>query len=442
LNKRERILALTEKAKRIQKLAESENRELTAEEAKEITSLLDETDRLEEEVKLEDRVNKREAWLAEPKEEPIKTDPADSPESRVKIEVGEDRATIEPFRSFGEQLNAIRRCASSHGRDMDKRLLNPESRAATGAGESVPADGGFLVQKDFSDEILRVAHDTGVLASRCRRVPVSGTGLKINAVHETSRADGSRWGGVQAYWTDEAEAMTASKPKFRQIELTLNKLTALFYATDEILEDDSALSAIASQGFGEELAFKIDNAIINGTGAGQPQGIMNANALVSASAASGQSATTFIYDNVVDMWARMYARSRPNSVWLINQDVEPQLFTMSLAVGTGGAPVYLPAGGASVAPYGTLFGRPVIPVEFCQTLGTAGDVILADLSQYILIDKGGVRSDSSIHVRFVNNETVFRYVTRVDGQCWWTSALTPYLSTNTLSPFVVVATRS
>ena len=49
-----------------------------------------------------------------------------------------------------------------------------------------------------------------------------------------------------------------------------------------------------------------------------------------------------------------------------------------MTVGSGSATVvaYLPPGGLSTKPYATLLGRPVLPVEWCATLGTTGDVIL------------------------------------------------------------------
>jgi HK97 family phage major capsid protein len=108
----------------------------------------------------------------------------------------------------------------------------------------------------------------------------------------------------------------------------------------------------------------------------------------------------------------------------------------------GGTPVYMPPGGLSAAPYGTLMGRPVIPVEQCSTLGTVGDIVLADMSQYLLIDKGGIQSAVSMHVQFANDETVLRFVYRVDGQSLWSDDLTPYQGTNTVSPFVALASRT
>jgi len=241
------------------------------------------------------------------------------------------------------------------------------------------------------------------LASRCRRIPISGNsnGIKIPGVDETSRAS-TRSGGVIAYWKDEAAAKVASKPKFRMIELNLKKLIGLCYATDELLQDATALEGYIRQAFIDEFGFQIDDAIINGTGAGMPLGILNSGCLVTVSKEAAQPAATIMAENVMKMRSRLFATSRGSSVWLINQNIEPQLHSMSLAVGTGGIPVYMPAGGLSNLPYDTLYGRPVLPIEQCPTLGTVGDIILADFPNgYILAEKGGIQSDMSIHVQFI-----------------------------------------
>jgi HK97 family phage major capsid protein len=115
---------------------------------------------------------------------------------------------------------------------------------------------------------------------------------------------------------------------------------------------------------------------------------------------------------------------------------------MSMSVGTGGVPVYMPAGGISNAPYGTLFGRPVLAIEQAATIGDLGDILLADMNGYVLAEKGGIASDMSIHVRFEYDESVFRFVLRVDGQPVRASALTPYKGSANLSHFVGLAARA
>lgn len=426
---RDDIKALMKKAADIDAKCVHENREITEAELalkNEILDTVEETQRILATMERQERVHAAlEAPAGAPASRPAPSAPASRPQDR--------------FQSFGEQMAAVMR-AGVPGGHADPRLFRA---AASGLSESVPSDGGFLVQQDFATEILQDTFETGILASRVRRIPISGNanGLKINGVDETSRAS-TRYGGIVGYWEDEAALKTASKPKFRKIELSLKKLIGLCYATDELLGDAAALEGIIRQGFISEFGFLLDDAIINGTGAGQPLGILNAGCLVQVSKESGQKADTVVAENVVKMYSRIFAASRPNAVWLINQNIEPQLFTMSLAVGTGGVPIYMPAGGLSGQPYGTLFGRPVIAIEQAASLGDLGDILFADLNGYILAEKGGIQSDMSIHVRFIYDESVFRFVLRVDGQPVRASALTPYKGSETQSHFVGLAPRA
>ena len=345
---------------------------------------------------------------------------------------------------FGDFLQAVARAADNG--PTDPRLLNERAQfqaAAAGAGEAIGSEGGFLVRQNMMDDInLRMSG--GEILSRVQTIPLSGNsnGVKINVNGETSRATGSRFGGVQGYWVDEGVAPTASQPTFHRLVLELKKIAALGYATEELLADASALESVMSTAFSEELRFLVEDAIVNGTGAGKPEGILNADCTVSVAKETSQAATTIVWENIVKMWARMYAPLRRNAIWLINQDIEPELYTMGLSIGTGGVPVYLPPSGASGSPYASLFGRPVIPSEYCQTLGTAGDIYLAAFSEYAYITKGGVQGASSMHVRFTTDEMAFRATYRADGKAKWKAALTPYKGSNTLSPFVNVAVRS
>jgi HK97 family phage major capsid protein len=312
--------------------------------------------------------------------------------------------------------------------------------------ESVPSDGGFIVQQDFSTELLQDAFATGILSSRCRRQPISGSSnsIKINGVDETSRAS-SRYGGIVGYWSDEAGEKTKSAPKFRKIELNLKKLVGLCYLTDELLEDAPALDGFVREAFPGEFGFLLDDAIVNGSGVGQPLGILNAGCLVSVAAETGQTAATILAENIDKMFSRRFASQTGNYIWLYNQTIEPQLSQLVYSVGTGGVPVYLPPGGLSNAPYGQIKGRPAMAIEQCAALGTVGDLILANFPNgYVLAEKGGIKADMSIHVRFVNDESVLRFVLRVDGQPVRASALTPYKggASATQSHFIALATRA
>jgi HK97 family phage major capsid protein len=364
-----------------------------------------------------------------------------------RISVGADREAERPFRSLGEQLAAVVR-AGSPQRHVDKRLLriDEEQRAASGLGESTPSDGGFLVQKEFVATILDRATQVGRILQRVTRFPVgaNANGAKLPAVDETSRADGSRKGGIRAYWAAEAEEKTASKPKFRLMELELKKLVALLYSTDELVADSALLEAWIQRNLPEELSFKAEDAIVNGDGTGKPLGILNAPSLVTVAIEAGQTianTATHLATNAAKMLSRLYVPSYPNAVWLINQSHLANLITMTIGGSGGATPVYLPEGTMSGQPFGTLLGLPVVPIEYAPVVGTVGDFMLVDLSEYVMIDRA-LEGVSSIHVRFIYDETAFRFVWRVDGQPSWHSALTPYKGSDTVSPFIALAARS
>jgi HK97 family phage major capsid protein len=346
------------------------------------------------------------------------------------------------FRSLGEQLCAIANAAFNTGH-IDNRLKWESLAPATGSAVAgVASDGGYLIQKDFSTALLSRMNEIGSVKGSVTTIPIGANsdGLQLPAVDETSRATGSRWGGVQVYWGAEADAATAKKPKFRMMDLNLHDLIGLAYASNRLLRDASAVGAVFSQAFAEEMNFMIEDALVRGTGAGQPLGVLNAGCTVSVSKETNQAAATIVYENLLKMHARLWARSRPKAKWYINQDAEPQLDLLYHAVGTGGIPAgFITQGADGVT---RIKGLPVVPVEYCSTLGTVGDIILADLSQMVAIDKDAMQSESSIHVRFTTNENTFRFIYRYDAQPTWSSALTPYKGSNTLSPFVTLATRS
>ncbi len=349
-----------------------------------------------------------------------------------------------PFENFGLQLQAIHR-ASKNPSQVHPGLTEIQDYAIQGLGEQIPSEGGFLVQTDFTDELLQLIHDTGIIVGLPRHIPIgaNSNGLRINAIDESSRVDGSRLGGVQAFWTAEADTITKSKPTFRQIDLKLHKLAALYYATDEELADAPALEATLSAAFAEEMGFKLDDALIRGTGTGEPLGILGHAGTVTITAESGQAAKTVVVENIEKMFARLWSRSMANATWYINQDVWPQLFALEKAVGTGGVPVFLPAGGLSASPFGTLMGRQIMPLEQCETLGTKGDIIFGSFPNgYVMIDKGGLEAASSIHVEFLTAQEVFRFILRTDGQPISNKTLTPYKGTVATSNFIDLADRA
>jgi len=100
----------------------------------------------------------------------------------------------------------------------------------------------------------------------------------------------------------------------------------------------------------------------------------------------------------------------------------------------------MPANGLSGQPYGTLFGRPVIPLENAQTLGDKGDIILANMKGYLTGQKvGGMRSDVSMHLWFDYDVLAYKFTVRVAGQPWLSAPIAAANGSNTYSPFLTFA---
>ena len=355
--------------------------------------------------------------------------------------VGRQGSVIKPFGSFGEQLRLVAAAA------MNPHSVDPRLHAEiSGMNTTTPSEGGFLVQKDFSMKLFDTMHEMGEVLSRCSPIPLSADadGVKLPVVDETARTTGSRWGGVRVYWVGEGGTAPASMPKMRSINLQLNKLLGIGYVTAEVLKDARLLETVMMRSFSEEMTFVTEESIFQGTGAGQPQGFLNSGALITVAKESGQANGTINAANVLKMLARMPARNRRRAVWLINQDVEPQLWQITLGSGTAVTLLYRPPGVSGPNqnnPQGTLLGIPVIPVEYCPTLGALGDIVLADLSDYQLATKESVESAMSMHVRFLYDEMAFRISFRIDGQPATRLPLTPNKGANTLSPYIVLEAR-
>lgn len=351
-----------------------------------------------------------------------------------------DLEVAKPWSQAGDFWEAVRVAANGY---VDKRLF---AGTPSGMNQNVPSEGGFLVPPEISLSIWNsMSEDPAALYPMMDNYTITGESLTFNANAETSRVAGSLYGGVVAYWIAEADQYTKSKPKFRQVKIEPHELIALTYATEKLLANAGpALGQWINKAAGGALNHLINQAIIEGNGSGQPLGLLNSPCVVSVAKETNQAAATIVQENISKMWARLHPMARANAVWLHNVDIEPQLDFLSTVVKNV-------AGTENVGGYQnkvfdaerrTLKGRPLVPAEFCATLGTVGDIILVDPKSYLIGTRaGGVQNAVSMHVRFEYAETAFRFKFAIDGQTWLQSAITPAKGSNTLSSVVTLATR-
>lgn len=342
------------------------------------------------------------------------------------------------FNSFGEFAVAVVHAAKNPG-GLDQRLQNA---ATTFGSEGTGADGGFAVPPEFRRSIWQKVMDDENLLTRCDRLETGGNSL---VVPKDETTPWQSTGGIQAYWEGEAQAPSQSKPQLQMDTMRLNKLMALVPISEELLSDAPGLESWLRSKAPSKMRSKVNTAVVRGTGVGQPLGILNAGSLISVAEEQSQAADTILFANINNMWNRLWAPCRRNAVWLINQDIEPQLDVMEFSPGsTAPIPVYLPPGGVSDRPYATLKGRPVLPIEACSTLGDKGDIILTDLSQYAALTKAGqdIQTDVSMHLWFDQAVDAFRFMFRVTGQPWWGSTIAPENGTVTRSWAVTLDARA
>jgi HK97 family phage major capsid protein len=346
------------------------------------------------------------------------------------------------FSFVGEFMKAVHgaHAAKINGGALDKRLLI--GAAAPGAGsyanEGSGSDGGFLIPPEFGTDIFQLSLGDNAFLEMTDRVTVTGNSMSF------PRDESTPWGtnGVRAFWQGEAGAGTATKPNLGYEALRLKKLMALVPVSDEMLEDSNAMASYLPKKIGTAIQWRTNEAILFGTGAGLPQGALNSGAIITVAKDSGQAANTLTALNLANMIARLPEGSFGNAVWIINNDVLPALFTLTL----GGFPIYLPAGAGVGAikgsPYGTLLGRPVIVSQHANTFSSKGDVILVDLSYYQTITKAtGVQTATSMHLYFDADATAFRTTFRVDGQSKISKPIDPAKGNTQLSPYVQLAAR-
>jgi HK97 family phage major capsid protein len=301
--------------------------------------------------------------------------------------------------------------------------------------EGVGSEGGFLLPAEFEKRVLDANLEDEIVRPRAMVYGLRkgrGNSLTIPATADTDHSS-FEVAGITSYWGEEAGTKTKTQPTLRQVEMKINELYAYSETSDILLEDSFIpIGDLIGKLFHQNLKWRFDNAFLNGTGGGQPKGILQSNACGEQSAESGQDASTIAYENLCGMMGKLMPGSFKNSVWLAEISTIPQLLQLSLKVGTAG--VYFPVLTGAEGKFNMLY-RPVIFTEHLPALGSAGCLLLADFSQYLIVLKEGLRLETSRDFKFRQNQTVFRMVARLDGQTATDSSLT-LKSGTVVYPFV------
>jgi HK97 family phage major capsid protein len=357
--------------------------------------------------------------------------------ARISVSENIEHDPKRGFRSLGEFARSVHMATVTPMR-ADERLRYGGIGAvapATYGGEGSGPDGGFLIPPEFSRDIFTLSLGEDALLPYTDDYDIEGNSMVFPKDETTP------WGtdGIRAYWQAEANTGTATKPKLSATTQFLHKMMALVPLTDELIADGPALGQYLNRKIGDSIRWKTNDSLLFGAGNGMPIGALQGNAAIVVAKDSGQATQTLTISNLSKMIARLPPGSFGRAIWLVNNDVLPALFTLTL----GNYPIYLPiSAGAQESPYGMLLGRPVFVSQHAKSFSSQGDVILLDLSYYRTIKKAsGIETATSMHLYFDADAMAFRTVFRLDGQPTIVNPIKPANGTNNLSPFIQLAAR-
>ena len=344
-----------------------------------------------------------------------------------------------PLASLGEQLRAVYNFRKNH---VEDKRLQKVNNAVLGSNEGSGTDGGFAIQTDFAGMIMESAVQQSPLLNRLDRYTCSSAANAMRWVSaDETDVSKSVFGGVQMYWASEGATVAASKPQFREMKMDLEKMMGFLYCTDEMLEDAAFMTSFAGPSFSLAGDRLLTEGVIAGDGVGKPLGLLYSKALITVAKEASQEAATFVGANAIKMQARAMPRNRDRLVWLMHPDLEEQLPYLSIQSGETAKFLWNPEGGLGNFDTQRVLNKPVLFEDSCASLGVQGDVLLVDPYQYILLTKGTVKQDWSIHVEFLTDQSCFRVVFRCNGAPKVNKPLTIKNSTKTRSPFVALADR-
>ncbi|MCK9320314.1 phage major capsid protein, partial [Methanoculleus sp.] len=282
--------------------------------------------------------------------------------------------------------------------------------------ETDDEDGGYFVPEEVGQEIIRFMEENSVIRGGATVRTTTGNRRAFNKLDQSTNS----FGGIQLYVVPESGEITESQAKIGRVMLQLVKIAGLTTITDELLQDNNVgLVNFITTLFGEAIAYFEDNLFINGTGEGEPMGILNS--ALTASVTRDDVGEIGVAD-LLEMDDEIPDHLSDGLVWLMRKSTYNKLIGKRAAVYNGVTSVetgeFLITKDITGKGPGNMLGYPIIKTDKVSALGTAGDVVLANLKGYAILDKagGGISVATSIHTRFKYDETQMRFIKRVDGQ--------------------------
>lgn len=301
---------------------------------------------------------------------------------------------------------------------------DPETRSTIVSTAGDASGGEFLLPLQQVASIFQQPNEQMGMYQHATLFPMSGRTLRIPYVDQTSKGNATDGvitrpgaGIANVGYGDEAGTKDEREPRFLQRLITAAKVQAYAEIGDETLDDDftgDLAPTVQRLVGGQCVNFINEQATIDGDGATSGAtthllGSLHANngALLNVQRATKGTIST---DDVFQMFAQ-HTFGRGQSFWLIHRTAIPKLFALKLSGNT--LVTFLP--NLQGVPQMTLLGLPIYMSDLGSTIGSLGDFALLNGGFYALAVRQALTVQSSIHYKFRNDITAYRFVTRAGG---------------------------
>jgi len=271
---------------------------------------------------------------------------------------------------------------------------------------STDTSAGSLIPQDYRAQLLELTPEPTHILGMATIIP-STTGAVVWP--RMVQTDTSEYGGVSFSWISEGGSKPETEPEFEQITINTHEIAGYTEISLRMLSRSAInLEQLLARLYRDAMRAELDYRFLNGSGTGEPNGAINeAGIRTQARVTAGAVG----YTDLVRLKHQIRSYHRPRCNFMLHDDVEQGL---ELLTDTGGKPLF----NASVAsgPYDRLVGYPYIVGYRQPALGSDGDVIYGDWSEYIVAMEQDVVIKRSDHYKFRNNLAAFVCYAVVGGR--------------------------
>lgn len=252
---------------------------------------------------------------------------------------------------------------------------------------------------------------------------------KVNLKPVSGKARQNIAGAVpEGVWTEAVGKLNELSIVFNQVEVDGYKVGGFIAIPNSLLEDsDINLVNEIMTAIGQSIGLAVDKAILYGTGAKMPVGIVTRLAEASKPAYWGDNERTwtdlratnllvidpaantdvlFYKDLILKLGKAKANYSNGQKFWAMNSNTKSTLTAKALTINAAGAIV---SGQTNTMP---IIGGDIVELDFIPD-----DVVVGGYgSLYLLAERAGATLAQSEHVRFIEDNTVFKGTARYDGR--------------------------